>query len=135
MSTRIKGKSLTLTIGGTDYAADATNIVLENEDADNDVTTFADAAAGGAKQWFFTMTAVQSTDADSLWRYLWDSTGDEVAYVFAPHGNEVASATQPHFTGTVVVGAKPSVGGEAGSTFTFEVRLDCKEEPTLVEGA
>lgn len=133
MSTRIKGKSLTLTIGAKDYAADATNIVLENEDADNDVTTFADAAAGGSKQWFFTMTAVQSTDADSLWRFLWDSTGDEVAYVFAPHGNTTPSATQPHFTGNVTVGAKPSIGGDANSTFTFEVRLDCKEEPTLVE--
>lgn len=132
MSKRITGKSLSFKLGDTEYMADATNIVLENEDADNDVTTFADAAAGGTKQWFFTMTAVQSTDATSLWSFLWDSTGDEVAYVFAPQGNATPSADAPHFTGTVTVGAKPSIGGEAGNTFTFEVRLDCNEEPTKV---
>ena len=135
MSTRIKGKSLTLTIGGTDYAADATDIVLENEEADGDVTTFADAAAGGAVQWFFTMNAVQSTDAASLWRFLWDSTGDEVAYVFAPHGNATPSASQPHFTGNVTIGSKPAIGGTAGETFTFEVRLDCTGEPVLDDTA
>lgn len=135
MSTRIKGKSLSFKLGSTEYMADATNIVLQNEEADGDVTTFADAAAGGSVQWFFEMEAIQSTDAESLWRFLWDSTGDEVAYVFAPHGNTTASATQPHFTGNVTVGPKPAVGGEANETFTFEVRLDCTAEPTLVTGA
>lgn len=134
MSTRIKGKSLSLKIGDTEYMADATDIVLENEEADGDVTTFADAAAGGSVQWFFTMTALQSTDPTSLWRFLWDSTGDEVTYDFAPHGNAVASATQPHFKGSVTVGSKPSVGGTANETFTFEVRLDCTGEPVLDEG-
>lgn len=130
-STRIKGKSLTLKLGTTDYAIDATSVVLESEEADNDVTTFADAAAGAVRQWFFTITAIQSTDAASFWRYLWDNSGTTAAYVFAPHGNAVPSASQPHFTGNVTIGPKPNIGGEANSTFTFEYRLDCNEAPTL----
>ncbi|MCX4577943.1 hypothetical protein OHB41_33120 [Streptomyces sp. NBC_01571] len=132
MSARIKGKSLTLKFEDTDYQADIGSATLNNEDADGDFTTFADAAAGGAVQWFFEGEAVQSTDSASFWSYLWDNTGLEVAYVFAPHGNAVASTTQPHFTGSVRVGRKPSIGGTANETFTFEYRLDCTGEPTKV---
>lgn len=132
MSTRIKGKSLSLKVDGTEYMADVSEVMLNNEEADGDVTTFADAAAGGAVQWFFEGSAIQSTDTASFWSYLWDNTGDEVAYVFAPHGNATASSTQPHFTGSVKVGSKPPVGGTANETFTFDYRLDCTGEPTKV---
>ncbi len=133
MSTRIKGTGLLLEIDGVDYYADCTSVVLENEDAAAGVTTFADAAAGGSKQWFFTITAIQSTDTASFWRSIWSNTGDIVNYVYAPHGNATASSSQPHFTGTVKIPAKPSIGGEAGTNteYTFELRMDCQEEPTL----
>lgn len=133
MSTRIKGSALKLTLGSTDYWADITSCVLENEEADGGATTFADAAAGGARTYFFTLTAIQSTSASSFWRYLWENTGEVVSYVYAPHGNTTASADEPHFTGTVKVPVKPSVGGEAGANteYTFEIRMDCQEEPTL----
>jgi len=132
MSTRIKGKSLSLKVDSTEYMADVSEVTLQNEEADGDVTTFADAAAGGAVQWFFEGSAVQSTDTTSFWSYLWDNTGEEVTYVFAPHGNATASSTQPHFTGSVKVGSKPPVGGTANETFTFDFRLDCTAEPTKV---
>lgn len=132
MATRIKGKGALFTLGATDFGPECTSIVLENEDADADVTTFADAAAGGAKQWFFTISAVQSTDATSLWRYLWDNAGDlDVAFVYAPHGNAVVTASLPHYTGTVDLPAKPSIGGDADTTYTFEVRIDVNGEPVL----
>lgn len=136
-STRIKGKALSLMIGATEYACDATSIVLDNEEADDDTVTFCEVGTGGNVQWFFTIEAVQSTAASSFWRYLWENTGTEVAFVFKPHGNETASADQPHFTGNLVVGSKPSIGGEAaakGQTFTFETRLDLTAEPVLDEG-
>lgn len=133
-SRKIRGKKLTLTFGSTDYACDATSIVLESEEADDDATTFCDAQQGGARQWFFTIEAIQSMQTSSFWRYLWENTGEEIAYVFAPEGNETATADSPHFTGLLTVGAKPNVGGEANSTFTFETRLDCTAEPTLDEG-
>lgn len=128
-SSRIRGKQLMLTLGtpGTDYWADATSVVLDNEEADQDTVTFEDAAEdGGPRQEFLQITAIQSTDADSLWSYVWDHTGEDVPFVYAPHGNETPTASQPHFTGTCTIGARPSIGGEAGrtNTYTFETRWD-----------
>lgn len=132
-TTRIKGKSLVFKLATVDYSADITNIVLESEEADSDVTTFADAAAGGATDWYFRGEAIQSTDAASLWSYLWNSAGTQtVAYVYAPNGNAAPSVTKPHYTGTVSLGRKPSIGGDADSTWTFEFEIKCDAEPTKV---
>lgn len=135
-STRIKGRALALKLGSpvTDYWCDVTSVVLENEEADSDVVTFCSAAEGGARTFYFTVNAIQSTDADSLWRYVWDNTGEEVDFIYAPHGNATPTADQPHFEGTLVIGPKPSVGGEAGfnNDYTFETRWDVVGTPTLV---
>lgn len=134
--TRIKGKGLTFEIDSVEYNCDATSVVLEHEetDADQDTVTFCDAASASAGlQWFFTIDAVTSTSTDSLWTYLWDNAGTEsVAFTFAPHANATASATEPHFTGTVTLPEKPSIGGQADSTWTFNIRIDLTEgtEPT-----
>jgi hypothetical protein len=136
MSTRIKGSALKLTIGTQDYWADITSAVLENEEAGAGVTTFADAQAGGARQFYMTLSAIQSTAVSSFWSYVWANTGAVVSYVYAPHGNETATVSEPHFVGTVKVPAKPSIGGEAGTAveYVFEVRMDCQEEPVLETG-
>lgn len=135
-ATRISGKTgLVFKLATNDFGADVSTITLTNEDADSDVTTFADAAAGGTKQWYFEGTAVTGTNGETnaLWNYLWENTGtDDIAYVYAPHGNAVASTEKPHFTGTVKIGAKPPIGGDAGTTFTFDFRIDANGEPTLV---
>lgn len=133
MSTRIKGKSAIFEVDGVDYAGDITSIVLENEAADADVTTFADAAAGGAVEWKFSITAVQSTDTGSLWNYLWTAAGDtDVPFTYGPQGNETPSTAKPHFTGTLDLGPKPSIGGDADATWTFDVELKVNGEPTRV---
>lgn len=132
-STRIKGTGLSLTIGSTDYWADAISTVLENEESDES-QTFYDTSLGGGRRFYFTISAVQSTEAGSFWSYVWANTGEIVSYVYAPHGNATPTADQPHFEGTVKIPAKPSIGGEASMTgnYTFEVRMDCQEEPTKV---
>lgn len=139
-STRIKGNALALQFGtpGEDYWADATSVVLDNEDKDGGVTTFEDASkAGGEKQWFFTVSAIQSTQPTSFWHYLWDNEGETVAFTYAPHGNEEASTDQPHFIGMCKVGTKPTVGGDADAEgeYTFEARLDVTSGPTLDDGS
>ena len=129
-STRIKGRQLKLLVGSspaTDVWADTTSVVLDNEEAEDDTTTFEDAAEpGGARQEFLTISGVQSTDATSLWSYCWDNVGEEVPFTYAPHGNETPTAAQPHFLGTCRIGPRPTLGGEAGrdTTFTFETRWD-----------
>lgn len=131
---RLKGDSLHLTIGTTELFLQATSVVMDNEEANGDVTTFADAAEGGARQFFFQITALQSLEATSLWRYLWENTGETATFVFSPAGNEVPSTAQPHFEGTLKVGPKPSLGGAAGrtTTHTFEYRLDIDGVPEMV---
>lgn len=139
-STRIRGSKLALTLGspGVDYWADIQSYLLTNEEADSDVITFADAAEGGARQFKLTGTAIQSTAAASFWRYIWENTGEEVAFTLVPHGNAEASVAQPHFVGIVKIGAKPDVGGEASisasSTFTFDFEWDVVGAPTMDTG-
>ena len=133
MANKYKGKSLSIKVDAVEYNMDLTSIVLQNEEADDDATTFADLAAGGAVQWFFEIEAVSDYSTGSFWKFLWDNAGDsDVPFVFAPYGNETASATQPHFTGTLNVGSRPAVGGTANEVFTFEARLDVNGSPEMV---
>jgi hypothetical protein len=138
-SPRIKGRQLSLKIGtpSVDYWADATSVVMDNEELDADTVTFEDAAEpGGARQYFFNITATQSTATASLWRKIWESTGEEVPFTYAVHGNAVPTVEQPHMIGTVKIGPRPSLGGEAGRdvTYTFESRWDIVGTPTLDDG-
>lgn len=133
MATKFKGKNLSLTVDGTEFNADGTEVVLDNEEADDDAITFEDLDSGDAVDWFFAITAVSDYGAGSFWDLLWENAGaDSVAYVFKPYGNTTPSASQPHFTGNVTIPRKPPVGGTAGETWTYEARLDCTAEPTRV---
>lgn len=128
-STRIKGRQLSILLGTppVDYWCDSTKVTLENEEADEGTVTFCNAAEpGGARQEFLSITAIQSTDEDSMWSYLWDHAGEDVPFTYAPHGNAAPSVSQPHFVGTATLGARPTIGGEAGrtNTYTFETRWD-----------
>jgi len=136
-STRIKGAALGLTIAGVDYWADISSAVFGNEEATGGVTTFADAAAGGSRQHFVTLSAIQSLASASFWRYVWANTGATATYKYAAHGNASATANEPHLTGSLKIGPKPSLGGEAGNdnTYTFETRFDISGEPVLDVGA
>lgn len=134
-STRIKANALLFEIDGDNYWADFSSVTFSSEDAAAEVTTFYDASQGGGKRdFYFTVSGVQSTATGSLWKAMWDAAGDEVAFVYAPHGNDTASATEPHITGTVRIPAKGSfiLGGEASAdgTFSFDgVRMDVVGEP------
>jgi len=129
---KFKGKDLSLTIDGVEVNVEATSVVLENEEADTDAVTFAELAAGTPTQWFISIEAVADYGSGSVWTTLWEESGNDLAFVFKPYGNMTASATQPHFTGTATVLAKPPVGGSANEVFTFEARLDVVGEPARV---
>lgn len=128
-STRIKGTKLKLDLGTTpgpkDYWADLTAYKLAGSDADKDVTTFEDAMGGGGKAYKLSGTGVQSTDETSFWSFVYDNVGAEVPFTLAPHGNTEPSKAKPHFTGTVKIGVRPDLGGEAGEgAFTFDFEWD-----------
>lgn len=131
-STRIRGTKLALTLGspGEDFWADISKYELNNQDADSDIVTFKDANEGGAVEYRLTGSAIQSTDKESFWSYVWDNTGEEVPFTLAPHGNTTPSEAQPHFVGTVKIGRKPALGGEAGQgSFAFDFDWQVIGEP------
>lgn len=132
-NTRIYGNRLGFRIDGTDYWCDIASYELAPSDKDDNVLTFADAAAGATSQWNLKGKAIQSFDTASFWRKVWEQAGKEITYLLAPHGNETASETQPHFTGKVRVGRKPSISSEAGDTkgSTFEFDWPCTGEPEM----
>jgi hypothetical protein len=139
-SARIKGAKLSLLIGtpGVEYMGDLTAYKITNADADKGgLTTFEDAGNGGAKQFKLSGTAAQSTATGSFWRYVWANTGETAAFTVAPHGNETPTAEQPHFIGTVIIGAKPDLGVEAGTTNegSFDFEWDMTGEPVIDEGS
>lgn len=133
-STRIKGNALILEIDGTEYRGDLTEYHIKNEEKDSDVTTFEDAAQGNTRKYILEAGFVQSTASQSLWRKLWDNAGRKnVPYKIAPHGNKVATADQPHFTGTLTLPAPGELGGEAGpGEFTTSAEFELDGKPKLV---
>lgn len=133
-SDRIYGTGLLLKIGGKDHWADCTKCELKTRKADKGTTTFADAANGDAGQeWYFAISAVQSTDPTSFWSWIWDHAGEELEYVYAPHGNATPSPAKPHFTGKVKIENREGLGGGAGSSaYDFETEIPCTETPTKV---
>lgn len=142
-STRIRGnKKPQLTIGtpGSDRSADVISWTIENEEADADVVTFEDAASGGGRQFYLRGSAIQSTQSAAFWRYVWENSGEEtVPYTIAPHGNAAPTADEPHFVGTLSIGPKPTIGGEAStdakSAFTFDYEFAIDGEPTMDTGS
>lgn len=139
--TALGTRLLTLTIGGDDYTAQVSNCRITTGEADSDFVSFADAAAGGGREYKLAFTAVQDPEADTIWDLVWTQAGSTVAAVIKPNGGTTASATQPHFTGNVVI-TEPDgdlLGGEANasttSKFTFEAEWSYTAKPTRVTAA
>lgn len=137
MATKFKGKNLSFLVDGEEFNADGTSVVLDWEDADEDTVTFAEFTASGGntpQKAFFQLTAVSDYAAGTFWSTLYDAAaaGEEIAFTFKPYGNSTPTTAQPHWTGEVTVPKKPAIGGEAGTTWTYESRLDCVDEPVRV---
>lgn len=120
-STRIKAHNIIFNIGATDYACDATMVDLVLQDAPGDVQTFCEQRVGG--EWALTLEGIVSGDATSLYRVLWDNFGTTGTFEIAPNGNATASASEPHYTGTVKFDQLPPLSLTTNETATFSVTL------------
>lgn len=120
-------RALLLSIGGTDYTAQVSNCSIDSAAADSDFTTFADAAAGGARQYTLSFTAVQDPSVGSLWDKVWTTAGTAVAVIVKPAGGAAASAATPWFSGNVTI-VEPDgtlLGGAADASTTARMTFDC----------
>lgn len=129
---------LKLTIDGDEVTAEVSKAVITSNDAGSDFTTFADAAAGGAREYRLEFTGVQDPVTGSLWDKVWTAAGDSVDFVLDPVGGGVSSPANPTFEGTVTI-TEPDgdlIGGAADSStsarFTFDCAWVCDEKPEKV---
>jgi len=123
-STRIKATNISFKIGATEYSCDANLVELTLNDAPGDVQTFCEVRTGG--EWKLQLDGVTSGDATSLYRILWANFGTEVAFTIAPSGNATATASQPHYTGTVIFDQLPPLSLNSGDVVKFSVTLSVK---------
>jgi hypothetical protein len=131
-------RSLTISVGGTDFTSQVSNCRIVSGEADSDFVTFANAAAGGSRVYTLAFTAVQDPETASLWDKVWTAAGTTAAVIIRPNGGTTASATEPHFTGNVVI-TEPDgdlLGGEANASttarFTFDAEWEFTAKPTRV---
>lgn len=120
-STRIKAHNIIFNIGATDYACDATMVDLVLQDAPGDVQTFCEQRVGG--EWTLTLEGIVSGDASSLYRVLWENFGTTGTFEIAPNGNALATASEPHYTGTVKFDQLPPLSLNTNETATFSVTI------------
>lgn len=129
---------LTLTVDGTEYAAQVSTCVIKAKETDSDFVSFADAAAGGGREYSLALTFVQDGAVGSLWDQVWSHAGEEVPFLVRPYGNAAATATQPHWSGTAIVSEPDGdlLGGEADASpsnrFVTEVEWKCTAKPVKV---
>lgn len=131
-------RALTISVAATDYTAQVSNARITTGDADSDFVTFADAAAGGARQYNLEFTAVQDLVVGTLWDKIWTAAGTTVACLLKPYGNATATAAQPHYSFNASVREPDGdfLGGEANasttSRFTFDAVWPIDAKPTKV---
>ena len=127
LSNRIKAQNIIFKIGSTDYACDANMVSLTLEDAPGDVQTFCETRIGG--QWTLELEGIVSGDTSSLYRVLWNNFGSTAAFIIAPQGNAVATATAPHYEGTVVFNDIPPLSLTSNETAVFSVSFEVQTTP------
>lgn len=132
-------RKLVLRVGGTAFTDSVSNVRITAGEKDTDFVSFADALAGGARDYKLAMTMKQDTASSSLWYFAWSQAGTDVAVEVWPNGynSGTATATYPKITGTVTI-TEPDgdfLGGEANASntavFTTEVEWVFTAKPTL----
>lgn len=125
--TALGTRLLKVTIGGDDYTAQVSKAVITSGAADSDFVTFADAAAGGGREYRLEFTAVQDLAVDTLWDQVFSTPGATVAILIKPLGNALPSVAAPHITANAVISEPDGdfIGGEADSSVTAKMTFEC----------
>lgn len=131
-------RKLKVSTDSDDRTAEVAKCVIRSAATESDFVTFADAAAGGGRDYFLDVKAVQDAETGTFWDLVWAHTGEEVDIVVMPYGNATPSATEPHFEGTIVVREPDGdlLGGEANRSTSarqvIEVSWPFLAKPTKV---
>jgi hypothetical protein len=120
-------RKLTLTIDGDDVTAEVSSATITSAEAKSDFISFANAAAGGSREYGLKLKFIQDAESASLWSQVWAAAGTDVAALVRPYGNAVASATEPHFSGTVTISEPDGdfLGGDADPSTSARFVTEC----------
>jgi hypothetical protein len=138
-ATPLGTRLLKIKIGTQEYTADVKSVKITSAAGDSDFVSFAQAAAGGSRDYTLEMTATQDpADATSIWSQVFNAAGTTAAIKIAPYGGTTISATNPMVTGNVVI-TEPDgdlLGGDADASvtakFTIDVAWKFTAKPALV---
>lgn len=135
---RVTPRLISLEVDSVDRSDEVAKAEITSAEASSDFLTFAEARAGGGRDYALVMTIAQDHASGTLWDLIWTGAGTEVAGTYAPHGNATPTVAQPHFDFTAVV-AEPNgrlLGAEANSSntavATVEVTWALNGKPTKV---
>lgn len=135
---RVIPRLIALDVDGTDRSDEVSKAVITSGDAGADFTSFAEARAGGGREYALVMTIAQDHASGTLWDLIWTGNGTEVEGSYAPYGNVAPEASKPHYEFTAVV-AEPDgdfLGAEANTSTTavatIEVTWKLTAKPTQV---
>jgi hypothetical protein len=135
---KVGTRLLTLTVAGSSATDQVSTAKFTTAASDSDFTTFADAAAGGARAYSLEFTAAQDMVSGTLWDMIWSTPGTSVLARIAPYGNAVPSLTQPHFEATVTIKEPDGdlIGGDADASttarLTYTAVWPCDAKPTKI---
>jgi hypothetical protein len=109
---------MTVEIDGDSYTAEVSSVKLSAADSNSDFVTYADAAAGGSKDWTLQFTAGQDLSAESLQMKIISAAGTTVPVVLAPYGGTTPSETNPQIQFNAVIAAPDGdfIGGDANAS-------------------
>lgn len=131
-------RKLVLIVDGLDCTDSVSNARFTSAETDSDFVSFAQAAAGGGRDYFLAMTLKQNTTATTLWDIMWAQGGEDVPVELWPNGiptPDTATVNQPRFTATVTVKDPDGdlLGGDAdpspSARQVSEVEWQCLAKP------
>lgn len=119
-------RKLKIEIDGIEHTAVVSNARITSAESDSDFLSFADAAAGGARDYALALTLAQDAATGSLWSKIFDNAGTDVPVTLMPYGNAVASTAEPHFTATATISEPDGdlLGGEANASNTAKMTVE-----------
>lgn len=131
-------RKLVLLVDGADYTSEVSNARITSAETDSDFVSFAQAAAGGARDYFLALTMKQNTTAGALWDVMWTQAGEDLPFEIWPNGHpvdDIATVSQPRITGTATVKDPDGdmLGGDAdpspSARQVSEVEWQCLAKP------
>jgi hypothetical protein len=138
MSNIVGSRKQELYIDGVNVTAEVSSVILASAETDSEFVSFAEALAGGGRDYTLKITLRQDTATDSLWYVIWSAAGDDLEYEFWPNGGSpTPGASTPVLTGEVTISEPDGdlLGGEANTSprvvQVTEVEWMCTDKPTL----